>query len=607
MNATKTSWREYGWVAFCLIALAAVGLVEVKYVDYLRKQHQIQAPEHWRTLPFNGSSNYLVPWVLGENELYAAKVNQIRLHGIPCDPFIQENRGFSSWIPNAVTFYAIALMSLPFDRIQTAWVTIQYVMLLLWFLMLYGLFRKLIPSPRVVFPVYLLAALIPLCLFNGFIGLSVDMSCPNPGKWAWLLLNVGHAKLRAIEFLRMTSPLITQFFMIAWMTLIMLYLATLRRSFFFSLLIGLLGGGLVLVHYFEWSYAMASLGILFSVTLIRPEWREFRGSVATLFAAACVMSMVFLKAITSEVDVSVLARTGIEHVRRFDKSSIILLIFGMGAVYRASFRATRPAQVFWLMIGSALLAGFCAINLSLVTGVYLQNFLYYRCANFFLSLAFSAWIIEKAEKGDWLNRNAKAAIVLVLAVTLFNAKSFAEKHYQICALPAAWEQGFEWLRQNAPKDGKVLSLSPFVTRLLPVYTPVKLQVSDGFPVNSKMPTGKNLEKMAIMLKTLSVDPERFLSDWSNDATKIQQAWISGECNLAEIDRCWPIVLGHASFDQSTFPKIILSDYAEVQPLRESFYVWVNRWEKPWFTVPPEKRAGWEEVYRNQDVEIYFSK
>lgn len=608
MNGLRSRWKECLWLGLCLAGMASVGFVEVRYSDYLRKQHQTQSPESWRTLSFNGSTNFLVPWVLGENELYAAKVNQIRLHGFPYDPFIRENRDFSSWIPNAATFYAIALMSLPFERIQTAWITIQYAVLLVWFCLLVLVFRKMADSPRADFPAYLLASLIPFCLSNVFMGLSLDFSCPNPGKWAWLLFNMGHMKLRAIELLRLGSPLVTQFFLLIWLSGIVLYLGrSPRRPVFLTAAIGLLGGGLVLVHYFEWSYGMATLGVLWALSLFRSEWKEYRGSLSILLAAACVTSLVFLKLVTAQVDPSVIARTGLEHARRFDLGSLLLLIVGGWAAWRAPSRGSGPAKIFWALLGSALIAGFAAVNLSLLTGVYLQNFLYYRCAYFFLSLVFSAWLLEKASVSERFNRSAGALVVLLLTVTLFNAKSFAEKHYRICALPLSWEQGLDWLNGRLAKDDKVLSLSPFVTRLLPVYTPAKLQVSDGFPVNSKMTTDANLERMAVMLKTLSVNPERFLAQWSSDPSAIRELGSTGESGIAGVDRCWGIVLGHASSDQETFPSRIAADYPSAKPLDEPFYVWVNRWEKPWFEVPPERQPGLERVYQNEEVEIYASR
>src|SRR5262245_51519815 len=98
------SRREIWVLGAILLAMSAINCIEGPYIRYLRNKTASLFPEKWEKYPLNGPTNLLVPWIVGDVVIYPAKVNQVRVHGLPYDPYIRENRNYLSWLPDIITF-----------------------------------------------------------------------------------------------------------------------------------------------------------------------------------------------------------------------------------------------------------------------------------------------------------------------------------------------------------------------------------------------------------------------------------------------------------------------------------------------------------------------
>ncbi len=605
-------YKEIGFVAIISLFLVFLGIFEFGYVNYQRGKFRNSLPDQWEKLPFNGTTNFLIPAVAMEAETPFSKVNQIRIHGFPYDPYIKENRDFFTWILDAVNFYFLAILSLPFSRIQDAFIFISFGLLGVWFPLLYIFFRKIFVTEEINPWLYALPALIPICLADIFRGIYVDFTIPTIGKWLWLFINLGFLKV-PLEFTRVVSPLLTILFLLAWLLALVLYLEKSReRSICWAALIGFSGGFLALVRYFEWTFGMSAIGIFWIITLIRKDLRLYKAPMTVAVLFGFISSLIFLYILRSHTDASVVMRAGWTHSRSFDIGSIFVLFIGILSIV-SGLKDQGIERVFWLLTGSSMIGAFFLLNMNILLGFYIQRDIYYRPVNFFISIMFSGWLVSCFKKYKWKSGCLVQATTLLLVLSFFNVKSFAEKHYKICGLPGTWENAFQWINRNVQTDSKILTASPTASRLLPLYTCVKLQVADGFPIISKTPTDENLKRMAVLLKTLSLQPSViFDNKWMENSTTIKhELRMADHLNISDLDKSWGSFLAHLDpqlITGNSYKDKIQSYYDQAVPLLEDYYVWVNKEDQYMHSGFFEDHKDIKLVYKNEGVEIFkFSR
>ena len=595
--------RERIFVVCIASLLMLIVSFEFFYIHRLRSKYIPLATAQNKSCFFDGKTNLLTPW-LGEDLIYSSKVNQIRIHAVPFDPYIDENRQPRSWIADCISFYFIALLSIPFSEVNTAWIAVSYAMTGLWFIFLYCLFKKIRETDDRSIAIYGLAALIPICFADVFRSINIDFSIPNIGKWQWLLFNFGFMK-RGLEFLRISSPLVTFFFLYLWFAGLIFYLAKNIRSKKTEIFLGILAGLLIFVHFFEFTFGVVTLGILWILSMFRKELAGYQSALTWITGSASIASLATIAVVSMGSDPSVILRAGLIVSRKFYSASPFLLALGTLSIVYGFKRPCKTTQLFYCTMGASLAASFFLLNSAVVTGYEIQNYLYFRYANFSLSLIFAAGLLQLADRYLFLKKNAGWILSILLLITFFNIKSYSEKIYKVCALPKSWDMALNWTKNNVPADSKMLTLSPCILRLLATYSTVKQEVADGFPVTSKIPSEENLKRFATMLKTLKVQPDKILQErWINHSNASDQINILSQVQPQDIHKGWETTLNHVGLLPQETDKI-RAYYATAVSLQEPFYLWVNPEDKPFFEQPIEARPDFKPIYKNDHVEIYY--
>jgi hypothetical protein len=610
--ALKFSLRETCFVGTVALCLSAVCLFEVFYIHYLRQKYQALLPQQFNALTCNGSTNLLVPWISMEDELYASKVQQIRLHHYPFNPFIKEKRSLHSGMPDFIALYTTALLCLPFSHVQTAWAVIPRLMMGAWFLLLYFILRHSLGKNRFSAPILALAALFPLCFVDALDYVNVNFSFPNPGLLLYKLIFFGFRN-RSMEFLRMTPPFITMFFMFSWFLAVLYFLSKSKRSWGFALSLGVAGALLAFVHFFDWTFALGTVGVTWMLVLVLPDFSDDKTPLNALLISLGVASVVSALILKSKTDPSVLIRAGMIHSREIHAGGFFLIGSGPLIIYWSRHITQKPERFFWLFFSSALIAGGFLSNANVLTGVMLQNTLYFRYANFVLGLLSGAALLRFLANRSDGRSYALSGIALMLLWTFFNMKSAAEKIYLVAGLPQSWESAFQWINTNTPIDAKVLTLSPEISKLLPLYSHATLEVSDGFPVLSSISTEENLRRMGILLKTLSARAPQLLADrWVNEYPEhVSQLMLTGKIPLGQmpLESRWENFLLHWAFihdaqGQDRMKENILAYTQQAAPLNEDYYVWLNTADRPYLQRAADTRSDFSLVYKNEDVTLY---
>jgi len=606
--------KEARVVGLTALALFSVCLFEYIYIQHLRAKLWHEPPESWAATPYDGSTNLLLPWTFEDQVHYAAKVNQIRIHGVPYNPFFADQRSLRSAMADGLCFYIIALLSSPFKHLSTAWLYVSYALMVAWLLALYAFFRTHVARHPVRPLLILFVSVLILVTADAWIPLRVDFSIPNAGKLLTALINIDTYKWRGLEFMRLTSPLLTLLLMVPWLGGLIRSLSG-RPSAIKGVFVGLSAALFYFVHFYNWTFVLGTLGVLAAASLVVPHFHQDRRVVWPAFLMMIVGMAPWIYLAVRETDKSVLERAGMIHVFHFDVGAVFPIALGLWTLAAGRRAGAKLSSPFWRVMGAASIAGGVILNADLVLRFSVQKYLWYRELNLVLILMAGAGLLIWLEKRSRSDLHAGYAIAGLLGILFFNNKCFAERYFVSAALPRTWEQALDWSNQNLDKDTKVLTVSALMTQLLPVYTRVKLQAGDGFPILSDVSTEDNLRRLAVLLKTLSIPKEKFIQErWyhepgATDVPKRLRGFAPLENSLYETN--WSVTMGHyAGLDKGRpyaaghLKEMLDRVYSSAQALQEDYYVWLNNADDHLLDIGADERKDFHVVYRNAGVRIY---
>ena len=132
-------------------------LLRPAYIVFLRHQLQARMPEQWAQMDTNGSFRLLVPKLYAaryhDEARYAARIQQVLVHGFPYNPYWREDRGIKGSLHDSIGIYLLSAVALLCGgNLTLTWVVAVALIGALWFLLFYAVFRTWSGRPDVAVP-----------------------------------------------------------------------------------------------------------------------------------------------------------------------------------------------------------------------------------------------------------------------------------------------------------------------------------------------------------------------------------------------------------------------------------------------------------------------
>ncbi|MBI5623856.1 MAG: hypothetical protein HY924_08765 [Elusimicrobia bacterium] len=616
--ASRLVWNPMLWAGLVFLIL----MFRPAYIAVLRAGGAEASPQEWVGVHTDGSFAVLLPELLHsrwyDEANYAARVQQVLLHDLPYSPYWAEFREPEHWLAGLLTYYILAAPAyLLGGDLNLAWLVTGALTGAAWFLLLHAVLRWWSGSDTAALPLALFSVLFPDVYFwlldiNLHWAVVQDRLLTTFFQQGSLVLPY----FRRLPSYYLTFLLSCLLFLGAWH----LSQSPERRPVG-SVLIGLGFGLMSLVHYFEFAYGMAVLGLFAGAVLLSGPSRLNRWNIAVCLAAALTASAGYVLLQVVFVQTNLLSRApdlaAIEHTRRPTPMAAVHLLLG-GALWWAAKREADPGKrSAWLLLAAAQAAAFCARNGQVLTGWTAQPFHFIPMASFMGCAALFSWVAARLGRASWWTPGLAAAAVLVVAGWgLANEAVAARRTYRFCGHPSGVEAGYAWVRANLPKDGLVLTPSMTANTGLPLYTAAKVEVPPiSAPVLIFYTKEEYLRRVARMLKTCRVDVERFISErWllPGPAEELRRRASAAVNAAGRIDpdilepSQWFFVYSYMdrSDDLVLRGRARLRElYASEAPLEGRFWVWLNDRDRPLVVEQPEA-WGAKKVFQVPGVSIY---
>lgn len=573
-------------------------------------------------MPTNGSFALLLPELIGsrlrDESLYAARVNQVLLHGAPYDAYSTEGRQGLQWLhgDSLSTYILAGIAWLCGGNLNLGWAVAVALLGALWFALFYGIFKWWSRREEVA---------IPLALFSVFF----------PDFYFWLLdVNLNWAvvvhRYAAVFFQehgailpyshRLPSPFLSLFLLGLVLTQTWALVCQSQPRLAASALLGIAYSLMIFVHAYEYVFGMAVLVVLLAcVWMIDRRGHRLWNLVTSLFCSLAIPA-IYAWAVLSKVDSQAqkdsLEIMGLAHSHKFYLITLIHLLFAGFGFYQYRRENDPRRRAAWLLLAATQVAIFSCRNSQVITGLIIQPFHYIPLGSFLGCLMLFLWLAQSLARKSWWNSGASAtASVLLLMWALANEKSAAESTFMLFGLPRDAEAGLHWLRKSAPVDALVLSLSMETNELVPLYTRAKVQVPPlGDVVVAPMTRERYLYKTAQLLKTCRADVDLFLAErWvvPRDQSKIQaqlhwEQFYFQYADLVALEPAawWASLYGNVSDTPTLAWRQRLKElYKIAEDIKGPFYVWINRKDVHLLHDPAEHFGG-KLAYSNKTVDIY---
>ncbi|MFA6319210.1 MAG: hypothetical protein WC943_17490, partial [Elusimicrobiota bacterium] len=613
-------WSPALWAGLVFLVL----MFRPAAIAVLRQSLAETSPAEWQSLPTNGSFAVLVPELMHsrwyDEANYAARVNQVLLHGAPYGPYWAELREPEHWLAGFLTYYILAAPAfLLSGDLNLAWLVSGALVGAGWFLLFHAVFRWWSGRDETALPLALFSVLFPDVFFW-----FLDVNLHAPVVLDRLRTTFFQTNSLVLPYFRRMPSYHLTFFLGCLLLLGAWRLAACReRRPAAALLLGLGFGLMAFVHYFEYAYGMAVLGFFaigaFLAGLPRPSRWNLSAALGSALLGAAGLALLQRAVTTDNTVFRAPYLAAVEFTRRPTPMAVVHLALAglLWALMRRERDEVRRAA--WLLLAAAQVAAFCARNGQVLTGWTAQPFHFIPMAGFLGCVAFFLWLSTRlSDAAWWTRRTAAAAVLVVSAWALANEAVAARRTYRMLGLPASVEAGYAWVRANLPKDALVLTPSMPVNAGLPIYTGAKTDIPPiAGPVLVFFTRDEYLGRVARLLKTCRVDPERFIQErWllpgpAKEVRDRAAAAVNREGRVSaedvEADQwffCWSytdhseelVRAGHARLREL---------YAAARPLDGRFWVWLNDRDRPLLSETPEE-WGTRKVFQVQGVTIYES-
>lgn len=603
--------------AAVFLAVTAVFLAKPLGIASLRGRLAASNPAAWDAVTTNGSFSTLVPHLFVgrycDEALYAARVKQIFVHGVPYNPYLREDRSFAGWSSDFVSHYLVAAgVLVTGGGLRWGWPALTAVVAGLWALLFFSVFRRWSGKDEIAAPLALASALFPdLYVWVLDVNFSPQVSFE---RYASVFFQQ-QANILPV-FHRMPSLFLTL------LLLSLLFVALWRLSFEEArrpARAALVGLGFVLmryVHPFEYAFGMASLtGVTVWAWAVRSSGLS-RANLTTAFAVALAGAGVYGWMALSWGSSGVVDFIEPRFTRKFYLITLVHVVFSAWGVLRARAEYDPARRSAWLLLAAVQAAAFMVRNTQVVLGFELQVMHYIPMGSFYgvvmLALAAAGWLAARLR---WDARAGTAACLGLMVWGLANQVVAAKETYLLCGLPRDVEAALAWVDKTVPKDGLVVSLSAEANTTIPLYTRAKVQIPViGINFSGPFTREQFLTRVARLLKTTHADVDRFIAArWLYGDAKVAARTRLHDEQLLEkkVDRelyeqgIW-FYTYYPDFDQGRTPAehVKLRALAEaVEPIAGPFHMWVGPGDRALLSAPPESLGG-RSVYRNPTVEIF---
>lgn len=597
-------------------AVFAFFLIRPAAVVHLRHQAARNDPA-WAAQPANGRYAVLTPQVTGlrytDEALYAARVNQVRLHGVPYTPYWREYRELKHWLHEFLPYYLMAgAAAIAGGDLNVAWTLIAAAVAAGWFLLWFAVLRAAAGRDD--------AALVPALFMTLFPDAGfwlLDLNLDPATQWArWSSVFLAQGAAALPHYHRLYSMHLS--FLMVCLYLVALWRVTTAAKPRppAAFLLGLGSLALAYTHSFEYALTMGTVAF-FPLALRaagapassrRAAWLALGGGLA----GAAVYVLVE-RALRAPGDVELLM--GLAHAvpsRRFHPLTLVHLAVGAWFWSRARRESAGPARAAWLLLAAAQASAFCWRNGELVFGVDIQFFHVLPMAG---TLGAAGLLLAAARTAAGWKPWKKLAPALVAALFLVGAArelGAARAGYRALGLPVDVQNAYAWLNQNAPKDTLLLTLSARVNMEAPLYTGVKVEAAPlNAPVLVLFDMASYDARVARLLKTLRADPERFVAARRLPPAervalyeKLSQAVLArGEVDLDALE---PALWYHNEPGAEPFEtrrRRLLESARTAGPLSGPYLIWLDERDRPLLKKTPEQR-GLAPVFQSGTVALY---
>jgi hypothetical protein len=603
-------------------ALFVFLLLRPVYISRLRARESARSPETWKRLTTNGSFNLLVPALVGtryhDESLYAARVREVLLHGLPTNPYWPEDRGLGSWIHDCVSIFILSGFALLCGgNLTWAWAVAVAAVGAVWFLWFHALFHRWSGRDDVAVPLALFCILFP-DFSRWLLDVNFNVSI-NLDRYAAVFFQV-QSGIRPL-FYRLPADFLSSLLLAGLFTLTWRMIGRQEKRVWPAALLGAAYGLLILVHAFTFAFGAATLAALAVVVWGFDFPAASRRAAAIALVSAGAVTACYLLLMTGTEDAQTrrdsLELVGLVKTHHFYLITLVhVLMAAFGA--RQLSRETDPERrAVWLVLIAAQGGAFLCRNAQVVLGVMMQPFHFIPLGSFFGSLMLFMWLAKTLSERRWWNRRAGMAAALTIAGwALLNEKASAEKTYRLFGLPKNEEAGLQWVRANAAKDALVLTLSMQTNENVPLYTQAKVMSAPiGLNVSGPFSKEKYYFKIAQLLKTSRADADRFLAErWvtPGEHEALRGRLYREEFTLQKADTdafeaaewFYPFMYGiDADAPSAEGRARIRALVAELPPLDGPYYLWVNARDEHLLREPPAAGGG-RLVFENETVKIY---
>jgi hypothetical protein len=610
-----------------IAAFAAAGvflflLLRPAYISVLRRRMQAADPAAWAQLPTTGRVALLLPSDIAtryhDEACFAARVQQILLHGAPFNPYWREDRQTITMLHDCVSAYLVAAVAfLCRGDLNRTWVVAVALIGALWFLLFYALFKEWCGRDDVAVPLALFSILFPdLYVWLLDVNFNVHVT--------WVRFYSVFFQDRSFirpQFYRLPSLFLSYLLLVALFRWTWLLASQKRLRPFAAAALGLGYGLMTFVHPFESVFGMASVTIFLLAVWLLAAPRETRLNLLTVVLAGLVVpgvyAFVMWVATDPRVRMDTLEMDGMVRSRHFYLITAVHALFAGFGLFQRSRESDETRRQTWLFLACSQAAAFACRNTQVLTGTMLLPFHYITLGSFTGCLMLFLWG-SRALSGRswWTARAGAAACAVILAWGAFNEKKAAENTYQLFGLPADAEAALDWTRGHLPMDALVLSLSMETNEEIVLYTQAHAQVPPASPPASGFfSKDQYLRKVAEELVTCRVDVDRFLAErWLDLKDKLP---LLAEISRDAVERqrvnlrlyepaewFYPYVYADMTGTSEAQGRARLRELvAQTPPLSGPFYLWVNAQDEHLLKAPPESFGG-ALVYRNATVRIY---